>query len=444
MKKHLLAALPMALVFATSIHAQNVAPFWSLSGNSNAAATSKLGTTNNIPLRLFTNNLERARIDGTGKIGINTTAPKGQLSIQSSGGAPAASWVTSGVPIFAGFGENTPGNADHILAMGSNTASARAVFLGRKSRGTLAAPTAVQNNDYLLSLYSSGYDGGSFQAPATVDFFVDGAVSSGHVPTRISLSTGSAFGDRTERLKVGSTGNVDINAGQLFVKQSNGYVGIGTASPTAKLHVAAGNEILDGDLDINGNINVKSDQKSIQFASPGSSPQPMMFMFPSGTVNTDRMVIAHSPSYTTWGLQYNDVSDRFDFLGAGSSRVSINLSNGNVGVGVTTPAYKLEVCGTIRAKEVRVETGWCDYVFNKTYKLKSLQEVEKYIDEHKHLPGIAPATEVEKDGLKVGEMSKAMMEKIEELTLYVIELNKENKKLQQQVDELKDSVVQSK
>ena len=177
------------------------------------------------------------RIDGSGKVGIGTTAPKGQLSIQSSGSAPATSWVSSGVPIFAGFGENTPGNADDILAMASNTASARAVFLGRKSRGTLASPTVVQNNDYLLSLYSSGYDGGSFQAPASIDFLVDGTVSSGHVPTRISLSTGSGFADRVERLKVGSTGNVDINNGQLFVQASNGNVGIGTSAPVATLDV---------------------------------------------------------------------------------------------------------------------------------------------------------------------------------------------------------------
>jgi hypothetical protein len=166
--------------------------------------------------------------------------PKGKLSIQSNGSAPASFWITSGVPIFAGFGENTAGNADNILAMASNTANARAVFLGRKSRGTLAVPTAVQNNDYLMSIFASGYDGaGNFQSPATLDFFVDGTVSSGKVPTRASISTGSSFSDRTERLKVGSTGNIDINNGQLYVRQSNGHVGIGTSSPAYKLDVEA-------------------------------------------------------------------------------------------------------------------------------------------------------------------------------------------------------------
>jgi hypothetical protein len=149
------------------------------------------------------------------------------------------------------------------------------------------------------------------------------------------------------------------------------------------------------------------------------------------------MVIAHSPGFPTWGLQYADNGDQFDFLGAGTSRMSINLSNGNVGIGVPSPVYRLEVCGTIRAKEVRVETGWCDYVFEKNYKLRTVDELDKYITENKHLPGVASADEVETEGLKVGEMNKAMMEKIEELTLYVIQLSKDNKRLQEQIDALK-------
>jgi hypothetical protein len=76
-------------------------------------------------------------------------------------------------------------------------------------------------------------------------------------------------------------------------------------------------------------------------------------------------------------------------------------------------------------------------VFEKDYKLRSIEELENYINENKHLPGIAPASQVEKDGLKVAEMNKAMMEKIEELTLYVIQLSKDNKKLQQEINALK-------
>jgi hypothetical protein len=104
--------------------------------------------------------------------------------------------------------------------------------------------------------------------------------------------------------------------------------------------------------------------------------------------------------------------------------------NGNVGIGTINPTYKLAVNGTIRTKEVIVETGWADYVFEKDYKLPSLKEVEQYIKNNKHLPEIPSAQEIQKNGLSVGEVQTKMMQKIEELTLYVIELQK-------QIDELK-------
>jgi hypothetical protein len=188
-----------------------------------------------------------------------------------------------------------------------------------------------------------------------------------------------------------------------------------------------------------GNFSFLNDNQSIRFPNPGTTPSAMIYMFRSGTTNKNRMVIAHSPGFPTWGLRYSDNSDQFDFVGASTSRLSINLSNGNVGVGVVSPVNKLEVCGTIRAKEVRVETGWCDYVFDKDHKLRTLDELETYINENKHLPGIPTASEVEQEGLKLGEMNKAMMEKVEELSLYVIQLSKDNKKLQAEIDALKKS-----
>jgi len=87
--------------------------------------------------------------------------------------------------------------------------------------------------------------------------------------------------------------------------------------------------------------------------------------------------------------------------------------------------------GKITTKEVEVTlTGWPDYVFEKEYYLSPLSEVEKYISENKHLPGVSSAQDIEKNGVALGEMNKILMQKIEELTLYVIDLQK-------QVDELK-------
>lgn len=111
--------------------------------------------------------------------------------------------------------------------------------------------------------------------------------------------------------------------------------------------------------------------------------------------------------------------------------------NGNVGIGATELLYKLNVNGTIRAKEVRVETGWADYVFDKNYHLLPLSEVEKFIKANKHLPDIPSAKEIEQNGLALGEMQTKMMQKIEELMLYVIEANKQIQLLQKEIKHLK-------
>jgi hypothetical protein len=104
--------------------------------------------------------------------------------------------------------------------------------------------------------------------------------------------------------------------------------------------------------------------------------------------------------------------------------------NGNVGIGTTTPDSKLAVNGTIHSKEVKVDlTGWPDYVFKKEYILPTLDQVEKYIAEKGHLENIPSEEEVLKNGVNLGEMNAKLLQKIEELTLYMIEMKKENESL---------------
>lgn len=112
--------------------------------------------------------------------------------------------------------------------------------------------------------------------------------------------------------------------------------------------------------------------------------------------------------------------------------------NGNVGIGTTTPSNKLEVNGTIRSKEVKVEASpWPDYVFKDSYKLPSLKEVKSYINKNKHLPDVPSAKEVESDGVKLGEMNAILLKKIEELTLYQIQLMEELESVKEELKELK-------
>lgn len=105
--------------------------------------------------------------------------------------------------------------------------------------------------------------------------------------------------------------------------------------------------------------------------------------------------------------------------------------------------YNLVVNGNVRAKEIKVEVGgiWPDYVFKPEYRLPSLSETEQFIKKNGHLPEIPKASEIEANGLSLGEMNTLMMRKIEELTLHLIEKDKEMKEykqmLIQQADKLK-------
>lgn len=109
-------------------------------------------------------------------------------------------------------------------------------------------------------------------------------------------------------------------------------------------------------------------------------------------------------------------------------------ANGSVGIGTQdTKGYKLAVNGNAIFTKVKVEaySGWPDYVFEHNYQLPSLMDVEKYILEHKHLPDVPAAAIVEKEGQDLGEMNKILMQKVEELTLYLIEQDKRIKDLEQ-------------
>jgi hypothetical protein len=168
----------------------------------------------------------------------------------------------------------------------------------------------------------------------------------------------------------------------------NGNVGIGTVNPSTKLTVQTGDASY-GIIHTNGTVSVGT--------YVGSN---------GGWFGTE----SNHPLY---------------FFTNNSNALMTITTAGNVGIGTINPTYKLAVLGTIRATEVRVETGWSDFVFDDNYKLRSLDEVEKYIQQNKHLPDIPSASEIQQDGLAVGESQTKMMQKIEELTLYVIDLQKE-------------------
>jgi len=133
--------------------------------------------------------------------------------------------------------------------------------------------------------------------------------------------------------------------------------------------------------------------------------------FQAGGTNTTGQILFQTHDGGAGGLGTRD-------------RMVIN-KDGFVGIGTINPQSLLAVAGKITAQEVEVTmTGWADFVFADDYYLRPLTEVEQFINANRHLPDVPSEAEVLQNGVNVGEMSATLLQKIEELTLYIIDLNK--------------------
>ncbi len=210
-----------------------------------------------------------------------------------------------------------------------------------------------------------------------------------------------------------------IDGGTKITTTQN--VGIGTQNPGYKLEIA-------GDTKV-GNIVLPSGNRITRNLSDNFTYQDKLIGHYSIGWNSDSW---YTSAGSLWQSGYGGVK----FFTGGQFRLGITVS-GNVGIGTDNPQNKLDVAGTIRATEVRVEAlPWSDFVFDKDYKLPTLQEVENHINEYKHLPDIPSEKEVKENGVSLGEMQAKLLQKIEELTLYTIELNKVLKEQGEKIQKL--------
>ncbi|MFT4073836.1 MAG: tail fiber protein [Dysgonamonadaceae bacterium] len=225
---------------------------------------------------------------------------------------------------------------------------------------------------------------------------------------------------------------------RLWVDLLSGNVGIGTTAPLAKLHINSGANNTYASIlatsDAGNNLVVSS-----------LSTQP---------ADTKVFTLCHeyfnSSSCRNNGAInfYRGGSERGGFLTFdtdGQERLRIDQW-GKLGIGTTNPDQKLTVNGKIHAQEIIVDLNVpaADYVFSKDYSLMPLHQVETFVKENSHLPEIPSASELKEKGLSVGEMQNKLLQKIEELTLYVIQLKKENETQNKQIENLQLQILKEK
>ncbi len=276
-----------------------------------------------------------------------------------------------------------------------------------------------------------------------------------------------------------SYGADNLGVSTKMVVKGNGNIGVGTASPTEKLHVKGKSQIehangrsikIDGydgittsgeshwlhlNRHTNDNVSIANNSTANVFLVKGGGNVGI------GTTKPDKQLTLKSNTFLGWeytgegsgshhiitGGGINPMSFTvkpfsannpiYKFNGYNGTKMTI-LNGGNVGIGTTKPTAKLAVNGKIHTKEIRVDlnlTDWADFVFYDNYKLPTLTEVENHIKEKGHLKDIPSAKEVAQNGIYLGQMDAKLLQKIEELTLYTIQ---QEKSLQSQKEEIED------
>lgn len=305
-----------------------------------------------------------------------------------------------------------------------------------------------------------------FRSGATIVGYVSDEVQNNHLPTHMKFRTGAPFlQDRMIILENGNIGIGLIDPDELLTiagktKTTNFQM---TDSPTVDYVIASDavgngtwrdpNDLIDKDADwyeagttvepydINDNIYTQG-RVGIGIDLPTTELDVVGAARISSNAsiggNTTISGTANISGNTTIGGNAN-ITGLLDIGQNGFIGQDLFVAD-RIGIGVTQAeinslgAHRLFVDGNIACREVKVaaKADWPDYVFDKNYPFPSLKEVENHIAEFKHLPGIPSASEVEKEGIEVGAMQANLLEKIEELYLHIIELNKKIELLEKQ------------
>jgi hypothetical protein len=370
-------------------------------------------TTGNLTFQTGTDAGERMRILPNGNVGIGTTTPINLLTINSKidkkSGLTFSNLIDKSVSYVADkvfpLGVNLSGEVVvNEAASLSNVWTATGTNISNTNGGnvgigttTPAAKLEVSSDNSTGIRLSGNTSRLTFAGSKTNLWNIDNA-----------NGTMRFFRENYNATSSGTEGSVAMSI------SNSGNVGIGTDNPVSKFHVS-GDTRIDGKLNIFNSIN-----KIVGFDDPANY---YMGYYPvTGTAGLD--------IHWFGGIRLGDKTGNV-----------LQVSEGNVGIGTTdTKGYKLAVAGDMIAERVVVKlTGnWPDYVFSPNYKRSTLSEVEEYINKNHHLPNIPSAQEVTDKGIDVGKMNAKLLEKMEEMTLYMIEQQKEIKALREEVKQIKD------
>lgn len=212
--------------------------------------------------------------------------------------------------------------------------------------------------------------------------------------------------------------------------EPNGNMGIGLSKPLAKFHIFKG--LSNGIKDEHATSIIEGKDARLQLLSSNEGGHGSSI---SLTNETSSWSLTQKTSNigNRFDIGYR-VSDNIEDIVASQKIYFSILNNGNVGIGtLKTGNHKLAVNGSIGAREIKVEVNeWPDFVFYKDYELPTLKEVENHVIEKGHLKGVPSAKEIEKNGVFLGEINAKLLQKIEELTLYTIQQDKDIKELKQE------------
>jgi len=375
-------------------------------------------SSNTYDILFLTGGVERARVNSNGNFGIGTTNPSEKLQI-----GDGFAFHNGGHNVL--FFNYSSGSAGGDLSPTKYASELRFDPVNGDLRlGTSSSTTNAPSTRLIIN--KDGFIGIGTSSP-TSKLDVRGIIKSSHANGNyINLFT-SGDGNSYMNFTGGSTTSrfgFQIDGSNKMSITNSGNVGVGTTSPLSEFHVEGVNAAGEA------GITIKNKDASIGTRS--------VIDFITTTTNT---------LYGSLGVENTSLGAgamTFSTRGGDFEKMRIT-SNGNVGIGTSTPDSKLTVAGNIHSQEVKVTVdAGADFVFHEDYKLPKLEDVEAFVKANKHLPEIASEKEMQANGLLLANMNIKLLQKIEELTLYTIDqekrienLEQENKTLKSQQDQIK-------